>query len=158
MRHHRIFLLFLLALLFSACASTRSGSALYRRDVGVATAGDALTLAEQVINRYGFQIDQADTEPDIRLLTRWRPRTPFRDEQVLGITAAESRILIVARLRTHTELGPLYAVNLTIENRVQVAGSTDWNELLNTDMFREFANEIYNDYRQLVANIGVRRF
>jgi hypothetical protein len=150
--------LLLLVLLVGACASGRGGSPLYRRDIGTATGPDAYSLAEQVIHRRGFTIEQADTVPEIRILTEWRRRLPFRDEQVLGITAAENRILVVARPRGQTELGGLYSVSMTIENRVQVAGDPSWNETFHTDMFREFADEISNDYRQLIANIGVRRF
>jgi hypothetical protein len=151
-------LVVLLALLVGACASGRAGSPLYRRDIGVVSAGEAVTLAEQVITRHGYEIEHAETDPEIRVLTRWRSRPAMRDEQVLGITAAESRILVVGRLRGHTDLGALYNVTMTIENRVQVARQPDWNETLNTQQFRAYADEIANDFRQLVTNIGVRRF
>jgi hypothetical protein len=74
------------------------------------------------------------------------------------VTAAENRIIVTGRVRGMQELGALYNVNMVIENRVQVARGSEWNEALNTAMFRTFADGISNDYRQLVANIGVRRF
>jgi hypothetical protein len=148
----------LLVLLGTACATGRSGTPLYRRDIGTATLGDAVTLAEQVIHRHGYEIEQQETDPAIRILTRWHARQPLRDEAALGITAAETRILVAGRMRGHSELGASYSVNMTIENRVQVAGSTEWSEALNTVMFREYADRIADDYRQLITNIGVRRF
>jgi hypothetical protein len=41
----------LLVFLAASCASGRAGNPVYRRDIGTATLGDAVTLAEQVINR-----------------------------------------------------------------------------------------------------------
>ncbi|CAN5883540.1 hypothetical protein BH23GEM9_BH23GEM9_34020 [soil metagenome] len=159
MKQRRTLLLLLLLLLVgAACASGRAGSPLYRRDIGTATGPDAFTLAEQVIHRHGYEIEQSDTIPEIRIVTKWKPRQPVRDEMVLGITSAENRIIVVGRIRGQSELGAYYNVNMTIENRVQVAGSSEWNETLNTDLFREYADNISNDYRQLIANIGVRRF
>lgn len=150
--------LLLVVLGLAACASGRGGTPLYRRDIGTATGPDAFTLAEQVIHRYGYQIEQADTVPAIHIVTHWRPRQTMQDEQVLGITAAENRILVMGRSRGLTELGGLYHLTMTIENRVQVAGEPNWTETLNTEMFRSYADGITDDFRQLVANIGVRRF
>jgi hypothetical protein len=148
----------LLVFLAASCASGRAGNPVYRRDIGTATLGDAVTLAEQVINRYGFEVEHQQTEPDIRIVTHWKARAPLQDEATLGVTAAENRIIVTGRVRGMQELGALYNVNMVIENRVQVARGSEWNEALNTAMFRTFADGISNDYRQLVANIGVRRF
>jgi hypothetical protein len=142
----------------TACASGRAGTPVYRREIGSATLGDAVTLAEQVINRHGFEMETQDVQPDIRMVTKWRPRQVLRDEQQLGITSAESRIIVTGRMRGQTELGAYYNVNMTIENRLRVAGSDEWNETMNTPEFLEWAARIANDYRQLVDNIGVRRF
>jgi hypothetical protein len=154
---HRRILLLLVLLSSAACAGGHGGSPLYRREIGIATAADASMLAEQVIHRYGYQIDRAEDSPEIRILTHWRPRLPFVDEAALGATAAESRILVVARIRSHTELGAHYNIMFTMENRLQMAMDLAWNESLNTRMFREYAGEIANDFRQLVSDIGVRR-
>lgn len=152
-------LVLLLVLLSAACATGRAANPVYRRDIGTATGPDAFTLAEQVIHRHGYEIEQADTVPDIRILTKWKPRRPVDDELALGVTTAESRILVMGRVRGQTtDLGGLYTVSMTIENRVQVAGSTEWTESLNTELFRDYADRIANDYRQLIMNIGVRRF
>lgn len=151
-------LVLLLVLLSTACASGRPANPVYRRDIGTATIGDAVSLGEQVLMRYGFEVDQMNTEPDIRIVTHWKARQPMRDEAALGVTAAENRIIITGRMRGAQELGVLYTVNMVIENRVQVARSTEWTEALSTDLFREYADGITNDYRQLISNIGVRRF
>lgn len=151
-------LLLLLVLLGAACASGRAGSPMFRRDIGTTSGPDAYILAEQVLHRHGYIIEQSDTVPEIRIQTNWKPRQPMQDESALGITAAENRITVVARMRGQSDLGLIYNVSMTIENRVQVAGGSGWNETLNTPMFRAYADEIAEDYRQLVTNIGVRRF
>lgn len=140
-----------------ACAAGHGGSPLYRRDIGQASAADAISLAEQVIHRYGYQIDHAEDSPEIRILTHWRPRLPLEDEAALGVTGAENRILVVARTRAHTELGAHYNITFTMENRIQVVRDPSWIETLNTPLFLEYADEIASDYRQLISNIGVRR-
>jgi hypothetical protein len=151
----RNFILF--AILGSIACASGSGGPLFRREIGTASAIDAVTLAEQVIARHGYEIHQSDPGPDMRILTYWRPRSPFADEAALGVTAAESRILVTARERAQTELGALYNVHMTVENRVRVAGSPDWNHSVNTDGFEDYADEIVENFRTELNNIGVRR-
>jgi hypothetical protein len=160
---HRRLLLSLVLLSTAACATGQGGSALYRREIGMASAPDAITLAEQVIHRHGFQIDHAEEAPEIRILTHWRNRLPFEDEVALGVTGAESRILVVGRVRHTTDLGTYYVVHLTMENRLQTdpfqgGGEAAWSDTINTDMFTAYADEIADDYKLLVSNIGVRRY
>ena len=151
-------LFLMLLIVIGACASGRGGSALYRRDVGTASGLDALSIGRQIMDRYAYEIETLDTIPDIRVVTHWKQRRPFQDEAELGITAAESRMIISGRHRGQTEMGSFYAVTVTLENRVRVPSSPDWNESTNTPMFRAHADEITNEYRRLITNIGVRRY
>jgi len=149
---------FLLLLPTVGCAGTKGGAPLFRREIGQASGPDARRLAEQVVDRYGFMVDSYDEAPEIRLTTHWRHRLPFDDERSAGVTSAESRLIIVARQRSITELGVYYNITLTMENRVGVAGDPTWNSSLNSSMFRAYAEGIVNDFRQLVTNIGVRTY
>lgn len=156
MRMSRLFSLMALAML-AGCA-TGGGSAFYRKEVGQATALDAKTLAEQVITRYGYTIDSFEEEPEIRIQTHWRHRLPFEDEAAVGITAAESRIVVVARPRSYTdERGAYYNIYFMVENRLGVAGEPAWNSTLNTPQFRAYADSMAEDFKSLLMNIGVRR-
>jgi hypothetical protein len=148
------------ALLSLACASGGGGtSSVFRTDIGNATAVDALTLSHRIISQYHYELETADSTPDIRMETRWRARRPFPDELALGINEAESRLIITGRQRSQSEMGAVYAINLVVENRVKVAGSSTWNEATHhTPQFREHANEIAQQFRRLVTDIGVRRF
>lgn len=158
MRLRSVPALALLVLVAGACAGTKGGAPLFRREIGQASGPDTRRLAEQIVDRYGYMVDTADEAPEIRLLTHWRPRLPFEDERSAGVTSAESRMLIVARQRSVTELGVYYNITFTMENRVGLAGDPTWNASLNTPMFRAYAEGIASDFRQLVANIGVRTY
>lgn len=140
-----------------ACASTPSGTPLYRREIGMASGPDARRLAEEVIHRYGYQIDTSEDAPEMRILTHWKHRVLFDDEKAMGITAAETRILVVARPRSHTDARSFFNITVTFENRVGVAADPAWNSTTDTPMFTAYADEIVEDFRRLVSNIGVRR-
>jgi hypothetical protein len=99
-----------------------------------------------------------DSIPSIRIETHWKTRPPFEDERQLGITAAESRVIITGRIRGETTLGSVYNLRMIVENRVRPAGRSEWNESTNTTAFREHADAIVQEFRQEMLNIGVRRF
>jgi hypothetical protein len=153
----RVLLVFVL--FAAACASGGArGTALYRRDIGNASEADALTLSHRIITRYHYEVFQQESQPIIRIETHWRARPPFADEQAMGITNAESRLIVTARIRGDSEMGSIYNVQMQIENRVRVAGGPDWNETTNTPMFRAYADEIVREFKSDMMNIGVRRF
>jgi hypothetical protein len=153
-------LLVLVLVLFAACASSGGGAAMYQSEIGTASLIDAMRASELMINRYHYEVDERDTIPFVRIQTHWRPRTPlFADEQALGITAAESRLIITARARgTGEEMSAVHNVRLVVENRVRVAGSVEWNESTNTPMFKAYADKIRDDFKREFTNIGVRRY
>ena len=146
-----------LFLLCAACA-TGGGSALFRRDLGNASGPDALTIALRVAQQYSYQIAHVDSLKDIRIETEWQKRKPFNDEAAYGIEDAETRLLIVARPRGNTMIGNNYSVNLTVENRLRVQGTSSWNESLNTEMFNAYADKIAAEMKEIYTNIGVRKY
>ena len=152
----RLRLLVPLALcVLNACASG-AGSALYRREVGNASGPDAMRVIQRVAEQYSYRIENVDTLRDIRVETDWRKRQPFADELSLGVEDAESRLMVIARPRGQTTLGPSYNVMLHVENRLRVQGSSTWNESMNTAMFKEYADKIANAMKEWFTNIGVR--
>jgi hypothetical protein len=143
--------------LIAACASG-AGTALYRRDVGTATRADAVDIAVRIARQNNYEVAAVDTLRGIQILTEWLKRPPFSDETSRGVAEAESRMLVVARPRSETTIGTNYAVSVTVENRLRLDGSTSWNESLNTPMFTAYADRISNAMKQLITNIGVRRY
>jgi hypothetical protein len=151
--------LFALLLLPVACASGGRGeSAAYRRDLGNASASDTWDFSHRIINRYQYDVLSQDSVSEIRIETHWKSRRPFADELSLGVTAAESRLVIVARPRGQSELGAVYNNNLSVDNRIRLAGGTEWNEVTNTALFRQYADEIVSEFKREIQNVGVRRY
>jgi hypothetical protein len=148
-----------IALLFlAACASSGSGgaSALFQRNIGNASRPDAMDRSLRIVHQFQYEVFRQDEGANIRIETHWKPRLPFEDEQVLGITAAETRLIITAILRNDLKATASYDVNLTVENRVRTGIDEVWNETTVTDMFREYADRITQEFKRELM-IGVRR-
>ena len=155
-----LFVCVCLGVLAAACASSGrgGGSALYRREIGNASFLDAMSLGTRIVQQFQYEVFQVDTTAgEISILTHWKARRPYSDELALGVTTGESRLHIVGRERGQNDLCKFYNVNLTLENRLRVAGSADWNESTNTPMFTQRADELVAEFRRQLSNIGVRR-
>jgi hypothetical protein len=142
-------------LVLNACASG-GGSALYRKEVGIASGRDALRVIQSVAQQYTYEIESADTTREVRVETEWLKRRPFEDESALGIEDAESRLIVVGRPRGSNALGTSYSVMLTVENRLRAQGMSTWSESLNTAMFKAYADRIANTMKEWFTNIGTR--
>ncbi|MGH7467183.1 MAG: hypothetical protein ACRENP_04275 [Longimicrobiales bacterium] len=157
MKHRNVAILTVAA--FAACASGGGrGSAVYQREIGNASATDAVSRALLILSRNHFEVYQQEAAPFIRIETHWRTRRPFTDEVALGITNAESRVIVTARVRGETDVGSVYSVRMAVENRVKVGENMEWNDRTNTPMFRKFAEEMTGQFRTELINIGVRRY
>jgi hypothetical protein len=147
-----------LVVAFAACASSGGGTALYRRDVGMASRSDAVEIAVRVARQNNFEVASVDTAREVQIQTEWLKRPPFSDERSAGVADAESRLRVIARPRGETKIGTNYSVSVTVENRLRLDGSPSWSEALNTPMFTAYADRISNELKQLFTNIGVRRY
>lgn len=148
--------------LFAGCASagqpgTEADAARFEREVGTGSGTDVMVKSAKVIRQYLFEVKEQTDPPNIYIETHWRDRTPFPDEQALGIQGAQTRLIVRARQRGTTPLGEVYAVNLAIENRVRIMGTDGWSEASATREYRDWANRIADDFRREL-NVGVRRF
>jgi hypothetical protein len=146
---------FAVAIAGTACGST-GGPRLYQKEVGLATRLDLERVATLNILRFHYEVAEHDSIPFLRWETHWRPRRPFADEQELGITNAETRLVITGRSRSESE-SSTYATRVIVENRVRVAGDVDWNPNVNTPLFIAYADSISEEFRKEFANIGIRR-
>jgi hypothetical protein len=142
------------------CTAARSGAgaATFERDVGTGSQSDVEREVEQTIFKHQFVIQQKNETPPLFWETRWRPRAPTPEEEELGISNAQVRLLVRARSRGgQIGLGQLFVVTLTIENQVQQLGSDDWEQGVATDSYREWAAELAEDLRQRL-DVGIRVF
>jgi hypothetical protein len=144
------------AVVIGVTACGASGTRLYQKEVGLATRTDLERVATLNILRFHYEVAEHDSIPFLRWETHWRPRRPFTDEIDLGITAAETRLMVMGRARSESET-TIYSTRVTVENRVRVAGGADWNPNVHTPLFVAYADSIVEEFRKEFANIGIRR-
>ena len=158
-RHNRLAAIIAasITIVIGACATGGSGSRLYQRDLGTASAPDLSRIVAFVLQRFYYEVADHDGEPALRWETYWQPRTPFTDETELGITGAETRIIVTGRSRSETQV-TLYTSRLVVENRVRVANDGVWSDAINTPMFRVYADSVAEEFRTEFTKIGVRRY
>jgi hypothetical protein len=158
----RLFAGLFTVVLLAGCASAgRSGTdantARFERAVGTGSAPDVMTRSQKVIRQHQFEVRQLAEPPNIYIETEWRNRSPFEDEVGLGVMTAQTRLIVRARQRATTPLGPVFGVNVAFENRVRMMGSEDWTEASATDQYRRWTDTITEEFRREL-NIGVRKY
>jgi hypothetical protein len=138
-------------------ANTAATATRFERGLGMASARDVMDKTSKVIRQHQFEVFRSENPPNLYLETHWRTRAPFEDEEKLGVTSAQTRVIMRAQQRTTSSLADFYSVDLTIENRVQRMGGGDtWDSSLATPQYVEYANRITQDLKDEL-NIGVRR-
>jgi hypothetical protein len=152
------------ALALAACASggassTADGVRQFERNVGTGSASDVVDRSLKVLRLHQFQIEQQEAPPNIYIQTRWRDRAPDDAEQMRGVTATQARVIVRANQRssTHPTGGAVYSVNVSVEGREQLQGSTSWQDATSSEQFAKWAERIVNDFKTELE-IGVRRF
>ena len=101
----------LAALQLSCAGALQPGSeattARFERSVGTGSAPDLMTISTRVVRQNNFEIYKEDGAPRIYIETRWKDRYPFDDEQMLGATKAQTRLILRGTAHGSTPLGPL---------------------------------------------------
>ena len=143
----------------ASCASAgpEANRSRFQRSVGLATPQYARELSMRIITQYGFVLEQEETIPAIMIQTRWKQRAPFADEEALGISVAQNRLIVHARPRSTTNTAQTYSVDVVIENRVQLIGSDAWTEASATPEYEKWTNRIVEDFTRELNVGGVRR-
>lgn len=154
--------LVLIAVLASAgCASgganASAGTATrLERSIGTGGPMDVRDKSLKVIRMHQFEILREEPAPNLYFESRWRDRAPFADEAAIGITKAQTRVMVRANQRGSSSIGDTYSVDLTVENRVQRSGSDVWDPTIATAMYNEYVKRIVQDLKTELE-IGVRR-
>jgi hypothetical protein len=148
-----------LIVLVAACSARGTTANLTRfdRSVGIGTGPDIQERVTKVLNQHQFLVEREQEPPNLYVETRWRNRQPFDDEQALGISSAQIRLIVRTSARSSTPQGQLFNVHLGIETRVRLQGGEDWTSAVATPQYVEYTNLIFEDLRRELE-IGVRRF
>jgi hypothetical protein len=134
-----------------------ANNARFERQVGTGSAEDLITISGRVIRLHRYEIVKQEGAPRVYIETQWLDRHPFDDEQMLGVTRAQTRLLLRGTAHGSTPLGPLYRLDLTVETRVQLAEPGQWTETMATDDYRKYADRITEDLKRELT-VGVRRW
>jgi hypothetical protein len=145
------------AVMLVACAGAYRGGNV-QRSLGNASAQDATTRVTRVLNQFQYDIERTETSPQLLTIqTRWKRRPPFTDEALEGISAAETRVTVTGRFRLETAQGPLYAIDLELENRVQRMDAGDWVDNAATLQYRVYADSLVKTLQRERSH-GVRAY
>ncbi|HUF51535.1 MAG TPA: hypothetical protein VMN60_11905 [Longimicrobiales bacterium] len=148
---HLARLLFVIALAGCASGAARPYVTV---QAGTAPRLDIDTKLKLVLQRHQYVLVREEQETNLYYETQWRPRTPFDDEQGVGATHAESRIIVRARPRSRETAN--YTVSFTVENRLRTADA-EWVSSAVTDQFGRYARELGGEFtRELAQGIRVR--
>lgn len=126
------------------------GSSFVRMDVGVAQAQDLIEQTNDLLRRESFQILRTDPIPAPLFETEWRNQNPTEDEQALGVTEIQCRILVRGRERPPNGSMRIWQVTYTMETLVRTLTSPDWSEMPVTPQRRILAREIGQELRTLL--------
>ena len=143
--------------MLAACSGAYRGGNI-QRSLGNATAQDAMTRVTRVLNLFQFDIERQESSPQLLTVqTRWKRRAPFADEALEGISAAETRVTVTGRFRLETAQGPLYAIDVELDNRVQRMDAGDWIDNAATRQYRTYADSLVKTLQRELA-LGVRAY
>ena len=145
----------------SACSSAARGGEVanvsrFERNLGTGSPIDIVQRSDKILSKYQFELQQRGEPPNLYIETKWRTRSPFEDEQALGVTSAQTRAIVRGTRRVGGSNSEIYSVDLTIENRVQRDGNATWYDNVATRQYLAFANQITADLKYELE-IGVRR-
>jgi hypothetical protein len=149
------------ALVAAACAgalrpASEATTTRFERSVGTGSATDLIAISTRVVRQNNFEIYKEDGAPRIYIETRWKDRYPFDDEQMLGATKAQTRLILRGTAHGSTPLGPLYRLDLSVENRLQLGVSDQWTANHATPEYRKYADKLTDDLRRELE-VALRR-
>lgn len=130
----------------------------YKKALGTAALTDVQTKVPKVLSRYQYEIERQDESLSLLTIqTRWNGRYPLEDERAQRVTEAMTRLILTARARARTGgTADVRIVDLTAENRVLMADSTEWRGLM-TPMFKEYVDKLVDELKTDLLT-GVRVF
>ena len=146
----------LLALSISAigCAAggggNGGGTAFVRMDMGISTAQDFQEQTNDLLRRMSFRVFRQDQVPVPLIESEWRNQTPTADEQALGVTEFQCRIIVRGRERNPMGGQRVFQFSYTMETQVKTVDSPDWTEMGVTPERRVYANEIGRELRTML--------
>jgi hypothetical protein len=135
----------LLIVLSTGCAGSGSGKSgtdgkSYSAQIGIAYQDEFWPVTRRVVlDRYQYQVTREEESPrQLYFETAWKERSVFADEVEMGITAAQTRIILRANAR---HIGQ-YKIQFYAENEYQYAASGEWRSGPMSKELKHYLSEI----------------
>ncbi|MEO5511243.1 MAG: hypothetical protein ABIS27_11495 [Longimicrobiales bacterium] len=151
----------MLAVLLSACSAAKPGTGRdatphFFRTIGEASAIDVSDRGGRIVRQFGYNMRREQGPPAIEIETEWKLRRPYDDEARAGADNAQSRVIIRGRQRSTPGSLVLYNIEVNVENRLQVNGSSQWTFAPMTERFRLHADSIASELERELRNVTRR--
>jgi hypothetical protein len=138
-------LIVLLVVLSTGCAGSGSGKSdtggkSYSAQIGITYRAEFFGVTEHILlNKYQYQVGRQEEDPrQLYFETAWKERSVFADEVEMGITAAQTRIILRANAR---HIGQ-YKIQFYAENEYQYAASGEWRSGPMSKELKHYLSEI----------------
>lgn len=154
-RQVRSVLFGLVAIAAAGCASAGGegngeGSAIVQMDMGVVTAPAMSEQTQNLFRREQFQVFREEPVPAPLIQSEWRNQTPTTDEQAMGVSEVQVRVVVRGRERPPMGGLRVYQVSYTMEVEGKTDASPDWTPLEVTPQRREMARELGRELQTLL--------
>ena len=150
--------------LLTSCTGTGGREAVYNditRPAGEGSLYDVNAKTSRILNRHNYEtVRNEQSNQQVFFETNWLYRTPFRDEMLLGIVQARTKLTVRARLRRAAPvagLSNLYIVRMMAENRVLFADNDAWRTVPNTAEYKAYINKMAKDLENELR-MAIRKF
>jgi len=151
----------IMIILFWGCAAfPESSKGTYSTRVGTGTATDIKVYTPRILNKYHYDIARFEESSDqLYFQTYWNNRSPFEDEEEMGIVDARTRFIITTRSRSRSGMRPgvMNTVRLEVENQVRFRDEDEWKRVDVSDDLQSFVRNIVLELRSEI-DTGVRSF
>lgn len=151
----RAALLGLATLAAASCASAggggnADGASFVQMDMGVVTAQAMSEQTRNLFRREQFQVFREEPVPAPLIESEWRNQTPLTDEQALGVTDVQVRVVVRGRERPPQGAIRVYQVTYQMEVETKSATSPEWTPAEVTSQRRDMARELGRELQTLL--------
>ncbi|MEK9501062.1 hypothetical protein [Gaopeijia maritima] len=145
----------LTTLVAASCASAggggnADGGAIVQMDMGVVTAEAMSEQTQNLFRREQFQVFREEPVPAPMIQSEWRNQTPTTDEQAMGVTEVQVRVVVRGRERPPMGGLRVYQVTYQMEAEVKTAAAPEWMPAEITPQRREMARELGRELQTLL--------
>jgi hypothetical protein len=131
-------------------AGNGGGSTSVRMDMGISNFADFTEQTGDLFRRTQFTVFRTDQPPAPLIESQWRNQTPTADEQALGVTEVQTRIIVRGRERNPIGGMRVFQFTYFMEILYKTATSQEWIEMPVTEEREDFAEDLGQELKTLL--------